>query len=121
VLPLFATAVVVGGLTYMYCNGAYYRQVVSGGYEVVPTPVAGGGDMPTPAVAPAKVFVYPRQGQSAEQQSSDEYECHRWAVTQTGFDPTGGATGTAGGDPSRRGDYGRARGACLEGRGYTVR
>ena len=25
VLPLFATAVVLGGLTYMYCNNVYYR------------------------------------------------------------------------------------------------
>ena len=115
-LPLFATAVIVGGLTYMYCNGAYYRGVVSGGYEVVPPPIAPGGEP-----IPAKVFVYPRQGQTAEQQATDEYECHRWAVSQSGFDPTGGPTGAAGGDPSRGGDYQRARSACLEGRGYTLR
>lgn len=34
------------------------------------------------------LFVYPSQGQSQEQQSRDRYECHMWAVQQTGFDPT---------------------------------
>lgn len=33
-------------------------------------------------------FVYPQKGQSAEQQKKDEYDCHSWAVKQTGFDPT---------------------------------
>ena len=34
------------------------------------------------------LFIYPSQGQSQEQQSRDQYECHTWAVQQTGFDPT---------------------------------
>ena len=33
-------------------------------------------------------FVYPAKGQNGEQQKKDEYECHQWAVQQTGFDPT---------------------------------
>lgn len=33
-------------------------------------------------------FVYPRAGQSEQQQSQDRYECHQWAVSQTGFDPS---------------------------------
>jgi len=58
----------------------------------------------------------------AQQQASDEYECHRWAVAQTGFDPTGVATGQGTTAPATaRNDYQRARTACLEGRGYTVR
>ena len=41
------------------------------------------------AVAAAQQqFVYPQKGQSAEQQKKDEYDCHSWAVKQTGFDPT---------------------------------
>ncbi len=32
-------------------------------------------------------YIYPAQGQSAEQQQRDRYECHGWAVSQTGFDP----------------------------------
>lgn len=123
VLPGFRTVVVIGGLTYLYANGVYYREVVGGGYEVVPPPVGPGGDPQPAAGSPNKVFVYPRLGQTAEQQATDEYECHRWAVAQSGFDPTAAATGDTGAaaDPARRGDYGRARTACLEGRGYTVR
>jgi hypothetical protein len=40
-------------------------------------------------------FVYPAKGQSAEQQKKDEYECHTWAVQQTGFDPTKPAQASA--------------------------
>ena len=33
------------------------------------------------------MYVYPAKGQSEQQLSTDRYECHRWAVTETGFDP----------------------------------
>ena len=68
----------------------------------------------------ARSFVYPKLGQSAEKQASDEYECHRWAADQTGFDPSAAAAGQGTG-PTQRSDYARAQMACLEGRGYTVR
>jgi Glycine-zipper domain len=35
-----------------------------------------------------ELMIYPAQGQSSEQQERDRYECHLWAVQQTGFDPT---------------------------------
>jgi hypothetical protein len=137
-------------------------------------------------------YVFPQKGQSAEQQKKDEYECHSWAVKQTGYDPTaaaqappqqaaqqpagaqpgsgvrgatrgavvgaaagslggeagkGAAVGAAAGAVAARGqsrkqaeqqqaqaqqqasaqksakqqDYLRARGACLEGKGYSVK
>ncbi len=50
------------------------------------------------AISPAwaqDLFVYPSQGQSQEQQSRDRYECHIWAVQQTGFDPTRAAQAAA--------------------------
>jgi uncharacterized protein YcfJ len=34
------------------------------------------------------MYVYPAKGQSEQQLSNDRYECHRWAVAETGFDPT---------------------------------
>jgi uncharacterized protein YcfJ len=34
------------------------------------------------------VFVYPAHGQSPEQTERDRYECHLWAVQQTGVDPS---------------------------------
>jgi len=131
-------------------------------------------------------YIYPSKGQNAQQQDRDRYECHTWAVQQTGFDPTrpqtaqapsappsgrpvvkgaarGAAVGAVGGaiagdagrgaaagaavggllggmrrmdqakaqgqqeaqqqniNAQQQAGYERALGACLEGRGYTVR
>lgn len=35
-----------------------------------------------------RIMVYPAQGQSADQLERDRYECHTWAVQQSGFDPS---------------------------------
>jgi hypothetical protein len=118
--PAFATVVGLGALAYLVANGVYYRELRGGGYEVVAPPA----EEPQPAAAlqPAKTFVYPRLNQTAEQQASDEYECHQWATQQSGFDPTAVATGLkAGPAAQQRDNYQRATNACLEGRGYTVR
>ncbi|MGH8264280.1 MAG: glycine zipper 2TM domain-containing protein [Steroidobacterales bacterium] len=41
------------------------------------------------ALAPAApVYVYPAQGQNPERTDRDRYECHNWAVKQSGFDPS---------------------------------
>lgn len=118
-LPAFATVVVIGALSYYYANGVYYRPRHDGNYEVVDGPDRSA--TPVPAPDTTRRYVYPREGQSAERQASDEYECHRWAVGQSGVDPTLQATGQAtAGDP-RRDDYERAASACLDGRGYSVR
>jgi opacity protein-like surface antigen len=67
------------------------------------------------------VHAYPKNGQTQEQQWADRYDCHRWAKTQTGFDPTQPAGGVPPSEnASRREGYRRAMTACLEGRGYTV-
>ncbi len=64
----------------------------------------------------------PQKGQSEDQQRQDRYECYRWAVGQTGFDPTQPRGGvTADRVLSGRSDYQRAMTACLEARGYLVR
>jgi hypothetical protein len=119
-LPAFATVLTIGAVGYWYANGIYYRGLPGGGgYEVVAPPVS--ATVATPVNE--KLYIYPRNGQPADKQASDEYECHRWAVTQSGFDPTANATSsnTAPVDVSKRGDYGRAQAACLDGRGYTVK
>jgi hypothetical protein len=80
---------------------------------------------PVPSVTPLsteRIFVYPRQGQSEELQAKDRYECHSWAVSQAGYDPTQ----PTGDMPEARrnqmrADYQRAQGACLDGRGYTMK
>jgi hypothetical protein len=37
---------------------------------------------------PPPIVVYPANGQSPEQLERDRYECHVWAVQQSGFDPS---------------------------------
>ena len=61
------------------------------------------------SVAAQQQFIYPSKGQSAEQQKKDEFECHQWAVQQTGFDPTKPTTTTAAPPPAA------AKGSALKG------
>jgi hypothetical protein len=44
--------------------------------------------VPPPPPPPQRIFVYPANGQSPEQTDRDRYECHQWAVQQTGVDPS---------------------------------
>ena len=80
---------------------------------------------PAPAVPPSsaeRIFIYPRKGQSEELQAKDRYECHSWAVSQIGSDPTQPTSGMPETQLNQmRADYNRAMGACLDGRGYTMR
>jgi hypothetical protein len=87
------------------------------------TPPGTGPGAAPPGAAPADDFyIYPKNGQTQEQQAADQYECHSWSKTQTGFDPTQPGGGVAPGDNgSRREQYQRAMTACLEARGYSVK
>jgi hypothetical protein len=69
-----------------------------------------------------KVFLYPKNGQTADQQARDRYDCYRFAVAQSGFDPMRSA-GTTPATPAgeQQSDYDRAQSACFEARGYTNR
>jgi len=121
VLPPFYTTLWYGGAPYYYADDTYYRYRPERREYVVTEPPRG-----EPAVGPEsateEIFVYPKNGQSEEQQSTDRYECHRWAVDRTGFDPTRPAGNVAETDmTSKRLDYRRAEGACLEARGYSVK
>jgi hypothetical protein len=92
-----------------------------GQYETVAPPagvLSQAGSQGNPGAAPSDLIAYPKNGQSAEQTSKDKFECHRWAASQTGFDPTQPGGGAS---PGNRSDYSRAQAACLEGRGYSVR
>jgi len=35
----------------------------------------------------AEMFIYPAKGQTQDKQNQDQYECHEWAVKQSGVDP----------------------------------
>ena len=128
VLPPYYTQVWVGGVPYYYANNVYYMQRPEG-YVVVEPPQGqivmapsslpagvteiGPAGVPPTALPPvaqsntASIFVYPRQGQSIEQQKRDRADCDAWATTQA--------------NPSNTIDYQRALSACMDGRGYTVK
>lgn len=122
-LPPFYTTVWFGGVPYYYADQTYYMWRPERREYVVTQPPAGQPSRVGDASASsADVFVYPKNGQSEAQQSTDRYECHAWAVQQSGFDPTRPSGGVAESDiEARRADYRRAEGACLEGRGYSVK
>ncbi|MGA2781947.1 MAG: hypothetical protein ABSF13_08510 [Smithella sp.] len=80
---------------------------------------------PAPSVSPStaeRIFIYPRNSQSEELQAKDRYECHRWGVSQTGYDPTQPTSGMPRAQLNQvRADYKRAMSACLDARGYTMK
>lgn len=43
--------------------------------------------MSVPPASAQDPIIYPNEGQSAEQQEKDKFECYTWAKGQTGFDP----------------------------------
>ena len=117
-LPLYYTTIWVNSHPYYYANEAYYAPA-EGGYQVVEEPK---GETVTAQSSEDRMFVYPRKGQSEKQQADDRYTCHVWAVKQTNYDPTQLPSSS----PSpqvgqQRADYNRAWGACLDGKGYTVK
>jgi len=136
-LPLGYSAYWWGGIPYYYVNSVYYVwDADANGYVVTdPPPVSGGGagadtSADYSAAGPAgdtgsapagsaadDVYMYPANGQSPQQQSTDRYECHKWAQDQTGFDPTQPSGGSGSASPD---DYRRAMIACLNGRGYST-
>jgi hypothetical protein len=117
VLPLAYATYWWGGVPYYYANDVYYTW--NPGYDgyvaTDPPPVAdeqGGAqppmEQPPSEAGSAQVFMYPKNGQSEQQQSTDRRECQQWAASQ------------AGADGANAPDYRRALVACVEGRGYSA-
>jgi len=120
-LPPYYTTIWVGATPYYYAGGVYYvwRPSIRG-YEVVDAPPE--DEIEQQPSVPNELFVYPKEGQSEEQQANDRYECHSWSVGQTGFDPTQpGGNVPVKQHETKHADYQRAMTACLEGRGYSVK
>jgi hypothetical protein len=130
ILPLAYATYWYGGIPYYYANDVYYTWNPSyEGYVATdPPPIAdpngaaaggsadGAAPSATPAAAPvdaggggAQIFMYPKNGQSPEQQAKDKAECQQWASQQAGQVAQNGS------------DYQRAMAACVEGRGYSAR
>jgi hypothetical protein len=131
ILPLAYTTYWWGGIPYYYANDVYYTYDPSyEGYVATdPPPVTDGsgagappegappnagpppgvGAPPNAGPVAGQIFMYPKNGQSAEQQAQDKAECQQWAAQQAGQVAQNGS------------DYQRAMTACVEGRGYSAR
>lgn len=120
VLPPYYTTVWYGASPYYYAGGVYYTWYPQQqGYMVTEPPTE--GRMTVEPEVPEQLFIYPKLGQSTDRQSADRYECHRWAVDQSGFDPTQpGGNVPENQNTAKRADYNRATRACLEARNYSV-
>ncbi len=127
VLPPYYSMVWFGGVPYYYANNVYYSwQPDQNGYAVVDPPQDADNPSPPPddnqndGTAQGDWIIYPKNGQSKEQQAADQFECHNWAKGQTGFDPTQPGGGVSGNVDTARNNYNRALSVCMQGRGYQV-
>jgi hypothetical protein len=124
VLPLAYATYWYGGLPYYYANDVYYtyNPDYEGYVATDPPPVAdsgAGAEGAAPSAGPppsegaaagaGQIFMYPKNGQSPEQQATDKAQCQQWAAQQAGQVAQNGS------------DYQRAMVACVEGRGYSAR
>ncbi len=123
VLPLAYATYWWGGVPYYYANDVYYTYnpdyegyvatdpppVMESGIAADGTAPAGGPPPSDGGAAAGQIFMYPKNGQSAEQQATDRAECQQWAQQQAGQVAQNGS------------DYQRAMTACVEGRGYSAR
>jgi hypothetical protein len=130
ILPLAYATYWYSGVPYYYANDVYYtwNPTYDGYVATDPPPVAdssGSADVggPPPGDADAQqnpgpgpggpvagqIFMYPKNGQNAQQQATDRAECQKWATEQAGQVAQNGS------------DYNRAMVACVEGRGYSAR
>lgn len=120
-LPSYAREVWVGSALLFLVADTYYQYLAdSQEYVVVSPPAVAPAPMPV-AQAPSgnayDVVAYPMHGQGQEQQDQDRYQCHRWAVSQSNFDP---ATAPSAPPANVADNYRRALGACFSGRGYSI-
>lgn len=121
ILPSYYTRIWVRGIPYYYAGGVYYvwRPAMQG-YEIVEAPAE--SSVESEKAESGQFYVYPKEGQNSEKQAQDRYECHRWSVDQTGFDPSQPPADVAKAElAAKQSDYRRAISACLEARGYSVK
>ena len=85
-----ATALSPQSLAGLRCAGPLAAAVLLAACVVAPPPPR---TYAVSAPPPPRLFVYPASGQSAEQTERDRYDCHVWAVRQTGYDPSRGDAG----------------------------
>lgn len=113
-LPDYAREVWFGSTLMFLAAGAYYAyQPATRNYVVVEPPVAN----QQPVSNNYEMVAYPMNGQSPAQIGQDRYDCYRWAVEQSGFDPAKATYAPAAQVVQA---YRQAQGSCLSSRGYQV-
>jgi len=113
ILPYGFRSIYVGPRRYFLVNSTYYIYApATNDYVVVTKPETTGSEV-TQSKDP---IIYPASGQSEEQLDQDRYECHRWALDKSGFDPSLSRAV----DDKNSDKYYRSLEACLNGRGYTL-
>jgi hypothetical protein len=118
-LPGYSSSFYYGNSRYYYYDDTYYMyEPARRGYVVTRSPYNDDvdDDYYYDDALDEDMYVYPSRGQSEQQQADDRYECHRWAVSETDYDPIDDDY-----DRDLRAEYVRAMTACLTGRGYSVR
>ena len=113
-LPDYAREVWFGSTLMFLAAGAYYAyQPATRDYVVVEPPAAN----QQPVSNNYEMVAYPMNGQSPAQIGQDRYDCYRWAVEQSGFDPAKATYAPAAQVVQA---YRQAQGSCLSSRGYQV-
>ena len=64
-----------------------YSMLLILGLAAMSTAYAQGGPSGKTLAASMEVYVFPKEGQQAAQQSKDEANCYQWAASSTGADP----------------------------------
>ncbi|MGY4531704.1 hypothetical protein ACVW0Y_000814 [Pseudomonas sp. TE3786] len=116
-LPSYAEQLWIGSSLYFIAAGTYYLYQADRQEYVVtnpPTQVTSNNGWQGNGY---DVVAYPARGQSEAQVAQDRYDCHRWAVNQSGFDPSQASYAPA---ANVADIYRRSLGACMAGRGYSV-
>lgn len=119
-LPAYSQEVWIDNSLFFQAAGTYYTyQNDTQDYVVAypPQNVAPVQSQQMPASSPYDPIAYPNNGQSAEQVAQDKYDCYRWSVEQSSFDPADPNSPNA---PAMIQVYRRSMVACLMGRGYTI-
>jgi len=122
VLPDYAQQVWLGSAMFFLAAGTYYTYEQSTQDYIVAEPPQGVEPVysPQPTQAsenPYEVTAYPVNGQSQQQFEQDRYDCYRFAVQQTNFDPAAATYQPA---PEVIGVFRQNMANCYAGRGYSV-
>ena len=123
-LPDYAQQVWLGSALFFVAAGTYYTYEQNTQEYVVAEPPQGVEPVYSPQQAvqeqpadPYDVIAYPANGQTQQQIEQDRYDCYRYAVQQSNFDPAAATYQPA---PEVVGIYRQAMAACYAGRGYSV-